>query len=369
MTGWPPSRSGSASSRRVFDYPSLVAEHAQLEAKQSDPEFWSDRDKAGGVLRQLRLLNGWLDPIAAAEAKAEDLDVLGQLADEEEDEATAADVKAGVTRLEELVAQLDFQFLLNGPEDGRGAILEIHPGAGGVESQDWAEMLLRMYTRYLERHEMKFTVMDLQPGEEAGIKSVTLEIEDAFAYGYLKSETGVHRLVRISPYDAQKRRHTSFASVFVFPLVQDDVEVEINPADLRVDTFRAQGAGGQHVNKTDSAIRIVHEPTGIVVSCQQERSQHRNREMAMTMLRTKLYMRALEERMKGRQAAEDAKMEIAWGSQIRNYVLQPYTKVKDVRTEWETGNTQAVLDGEIDGFIDAYLRSKSGEGVRQRSDS
>jgi peptide chain release factor 2 len=316
----------------------------------------------------VRHLNQWLDPIQAAEAKAEELGVLAELAAEAEDEETGREVVAGVAKLEEMIERLDFQFLLNGPEDGRGAILEIHPGAGGVESQDWAEMLLRMYTRYLERHEMKYTVMDLQPGDEAGIKSATLEIEEPFAYGYLKSETGVHRLVRISPFDAQKRRHTSFASVFIFPLVTDEVEVEINPADLRIDTFRAQGAGGQHVNKTDSAVRIVHEPTGIVVACQQERSQHRNREMAMTMLRTKLYMRALEESMKERKAADDAKMEIAWGSQIRNYVLQPYTKVKDVRTEWEVGDTQAVLDGEIDGFIDAYLRSKSGENVRQRSE-
>jgi peptide chain release factor 2 len=289
------------------------------------------------------------------------------MAAEENDEQTAEEVAAGTQALDRLIARLDFQFLLNGSEDKRGAILEIHPGAGGIESQDWAEMLLRMYTRYLERQGMKFNTLDLQPAEEAGIKSVTLEIDHPYAYGYLKSETGVHRLVRISPFDAQNRRHTSFASVFVFPLVDDDVEVEINPQDLRVDTYRASGAGGQHVNKTDSAVRITHEPSGIVVQSQQERSQHRNRELAMTMLRTKLYMRALEEQMKERQAAEEAKMEIAWGSQIRNYVLQPYTKVKDVRTEHETGNAQAVLDGEIDEFIDAYLRYKSGEAVRGES--
>ena len=302
------------------------------------------------------------------DAKLEDLSLLAELAQDEDDAETAAEVADGTRELEVLIEKLDFQFLLNGPEDGRGAILEIHPGAGGVESQDWAEMLLRMYTRYLERSGMKYTTLDLQPAEEAGIKSVSLEIDHPFAYGYLKSETGVHRLVRISPFDAQSRRHTSFASVFVFPLVVDDVEVEINPADLRVDTYRAQGAGGQHVNKTDSAVRITHEPSGIVVQSQQERSQRRNRELAMTVLRTKLYMRALEERMKKRQQAEDAKMEIAWGSQIRNYVLQPYTKVKDVRTGHETGNTQAVLDGAIDGFIDAYLRHKSGDVVREQTD-
>jgi len=319
------------------------------------------------VVRQIQQLKTWTDPVAEADAKIEELELLGELAAEEDDEATATEVAAGTRELDRLIGRLDFQFLLNGPEDKRGAILEIHPGAGGVESQDWAEMLLRMYTRYLERQNMKFNTLDLQPAEEAGIKSVTLEVDHPFAYGYLESETGVHRLVRISPFDAQNRRHTSFASVFVFPLVDNDVEVEINPQDLRVDTYRASGAGGQHVNKTDSAVRITHEPTGIVVQSQQERSQHRNRELAMTMLRTKLYMRALEEQMKERQAAEDEKMEIAWGSQIRNYVLQPYTKVKDVRTEHETGNAQAVLDGEIDEFIDAYLRFKSGEVARGKS--
>jgi len=319
------------------------------------------------VVRRVRQLKSWTDPVEEAEAKAEELGLLAELATEEDDAETAAEVTAGAAQLGKLIERLDFQFLLNGPEDGRGAILEIHPGAGGVDAQDWAEMLLRMYTRYLERHGMNFTTLDLQPGEEAGLKSVTLEIEHPFAYGYLKSENGVHRLVRISPFDAQSRRHTAFASVFVFPLVDDDVEVEINPTDLRVDTYRAQGAGGQHVNKTDSAVRITHEPTGLVVQSQQQRSQHRNREMAMTMLRTKLYMRALEEKMQERQAAEDAKMEIAWGSQIRNYVLQPYTKVKDVRTDQETGNVQAVLDGDLDGFIDAYLRHKSAEVARERT--
>ncbi len=319
------------------------------------------------MVRRVRQLKSWTDPVEEAEAKAEELGLLAELATEEDDAETAAEVTAGTAHLGKLIERLDFQFLLNGPEDGRGAILEIHPGAGGVDAQDWAEMLLRMYTRYLERHGMKFTTLDLQPGEEAGLKSVTLEIEHPFAYGYLKSENGVHRLVRISPFDAQSRRHTAFASVFVFPLVDDDVEVEINPTDLRVDTYRAQGAGGQHVNKTDSAVRITHEPTGLVVQSQQERSQHRNREMAMTMLRTKLYMRALEEKMQERQAAEDAKLEIAWGSQIRNYVLQPYTKVKDVRTDHETGNVQGVLDGDLDGFIDAYLRHRSAEVAREHT--
>ena len=246
--------------------------------------------------------------------------------------------------------------MLSGDHDEDSALLSINAGAGGVDSQDWAQMLLRMYNRYLERSDWKVETLDLQAGEEAGIKSAVLEVDEPFAYGYLKSESGVHRLVRISPFDSQARRHTSFASVFVYPLVSDDVEVEIDPNDLRIDTYRAQGAGGQHVNKTDSAIRITHEPTGIVVQCQSERSQHRNRESAMTMLRAKLYQKIMLERQKERDAIEAEKMEIAWGSQIRSYVLQPYTKVKDHRTEHETGNAVAVLDGDLDEFVEAYLR-------------
>ena len=308
------------------------------------------------MLGRMRTIKQWIDPITTMHEQGEDLALLAEMARQEGDEQTASEVRAGIEGLEQGIEQLDSQFLLGGDDDGRGAILEIHPGAGGTESQDWAQMLLRMYTRYLERHEMKFRTLDLQSGDEAGIKSAVLEIDHPFAFGYLRSESGVHRLVRISPFDAKKRRHTSFASVFVFPLVDDDVAVEINPADLRIDTFRAQGAGGQHVNKTDSAIRITHAPSGIVVQCQSERSQHRNRESAMKMLKAKLYLRELEQRQQERQAIEDEKMEIAWGSQIRSYVLQPYTKVKDHRTEYETGNTTAVLDGDLDAFINAYLR-------------
>jgi peptide chain release factor 2 len=310
-------------------------------------------------VQRARSLKQWLEPLDDASRRQEELGVLAELAAEEEDQEAAAEVAAGTAALEDQLSRLQTRILLAGEDDERGAILEIHPGAGGTESQDWAEMLLRMYTRYLERQEMAYRTIDLMAGEEAGIKSAALEIDHPFAYGYLKSETGVHRLVRISPFDAQSRRHTSFASVYVYPLVEDDVAIEINPADLRIDTFRAQGAGGQHVNKTDSAVRITHEPTGIVVSCQAERSQHRNRESAMKMLRAKLYLRAMEEREKEREAIENEKAEIAWGSQIRSYVLQPYTKVKDHRTEYETGNAAAVLDGEIDEFIDAYLRSRS----------
>ncbi len=320
------------------------------------------------MVRQVRSLKQWIEPLDKAEAMAEELEVLAELAVAEDDPESAAEVREGLAALDAAVGQLDFQFLLSDDDDGRGAVLEIHPGAGGTESADWAQMLMRMYTRYFERHGMKFKTLELQPGDEAGIKTAILEIDHPFAYGYLKSESGVHRLVRISPFDAQNRRHTSFASVFVYPLVDDDVEVEINPADLRIDTFRAQGAGGQHVNKTDSAVRITHEPTGTVVSCQSERSQHRNRESAMTMLRAKLYQRLLLERQKERDAIEAEKMENAWGSQIRSYVLQPYTKVKDHRTDFETGNATSVLDGDLDGFIDAYLRWM-GARTKQQADS
>ncbi len=311
------------------------------------------------MLRRLRVIKGWLEPLRQADARSEELGVMLDLAAEEDDAAMLDEARAALRELTREIDRLETRFLLSGPDDARGALLEIHPGAGGTESQDWAEMLLRMYRRYLERNGMQYEVIDLQAGDEAGIKSAVLEIKSDFAYGYLKSESGVHRLVRISPFDAQKRRHTSFASVFVFPLVEDDLEVEIDEKDLRIDTYRASGAGGQHVNKTDSAVRITHLPTGIVVQCQSERSQIRNRESAMKMLRAKLYMRALEEERQKRAAIEDEKMEIAWGSQIRSYVLHPYTKVKDHRTDWETGNAAAVLDGELEPLIEAYLRRTS----------
>jgi peptide chain release factor 2 len=252
---------------------------------------------------------------------------------------------------------LELESLLAGDDDRKDAILAIHPGAGGTESQDWAQMLMRMYTRWAERRGLEVDVMDALPGDEAGIKSATLEVKGAYAYGYLKSESGVHRLVRISPFDANHRRHTSFASVFVYAEADDDPEIEISESDLRVDTYRSSGAGGQHVNKTDSAVRITHLPTKIVVQCQSERSQRRNRENAMKILRAKLHAHHHEEERKKLEEIEKSKMDIAWGSQIRSYVLQPYTLVKDHRTEVETGNVESVLDGDIDRFIEAYLRT------------
>jgi peptide chain release factor 2 len=253
--------------------------------------------------------------------------------------------------------------MLQGPDDHMGALLTIHPGAGGLESQDWAEMLTRMYTRWAERHGYQVNVLDLQPGDEAGIKSATLEVSGQDAYGYLRAEKGIHRLVRISPFDAQSRRHTSFASVFVYPDIDDEIEVEIDESDLRIDTYRASGAGGQHVNKTDSAVRITHVPTKIVVTCQQERSQHKNRSTAMKMLKAALYERALEEQEKERAVLESTKTEIGWGNQIRSYVFQPYTMVNDHRTEVKIGDVNKVMDGDLDPFIEAYLKQSAGQGA------
>ncbi len=343
-------------SRRVFDAPALQAELTRLEGLQAAPEFWNDQEQATGILRKVQSLKQWLVPLDEVATKVEESELMAEMMKEEGEDDASGEVEQGVTALERAIEKLDSQFLLSGEDDERGAVLEIHPGAGGTESQDWAQMLYRMYTRHIERNDWKSKTLDLQAGDEAGIKTAVIEIDTPFAYGYLKSESGVHRLVRISPFDSQSRRHTSFASVYVYPLVSDDVEVEIDTQDLRIDTYRASGAGGQHVNKTDSAIRITHEPSGIVVQCQNERSQLRNRESAMTMLRAKLYMKVMEERQRERDAIEAEKMENAWGSQIRSYVLQPYTKVKDHRTDHETGNTTAVLDGDIEQFTEAYLR-------------
>ena len=279
------------------------------------------------------------------------------MAEEEGGDGTEAarETDAALNRTRTEIERQELQVMLGGEYDRLGAIVSIHPGAGGLEAQDWAEMLLRLYLRWAERHGYKTDLADLQPGEGGGIKSATFTVEGDYAYGYLKAEAGIHRLVRISPFDANARRHTSFASVFVFPAIDDKVEVTINPADLRVDTFRASGAGGQHVNKTDSAVRMTHIPTGIVVSCQNERSQHKNRAMAMKILRARLFELELRKKREQMEQFTKEKKEITWGSQIRSYVLQPYRMVKDHRTGVEMGNTDAVLDGDIDQFIEAYL--------------
>jgi peptide chain release factor 2 len=325
------------------------------------PGFWDRQDEARAAIARSKELKGWTEPWGRLSRKVDDLLEMAGLLDEAAEPELEAELEAEVGAVDRDLDQLELRNMLRGPEAHADAIVTIHPGAGGTESQDWAEMLVRMYTRYAEGRGWDVEVLDLLPGEAAGIKSASLEVRGEYAYGYLKAENGVHRLVRISPFDAQGRRHTSFASVFVYPVVDDDVEIEIDENDLRVDTYRASGAGGQHVNKTDSAVRITHEPTGIVVSCQQERSQHKNRAKAMKMLQAALYQRALEEKEAERQKLEDTKTEIAWGNQIRSYVLQPYTMVKDHRTGVEAGNALGVLDGDIDEFIEGFLRAK-GEG-------
>ena len=292
----------------------------------------------------------------------DDVEVLMELAKEGED--AAEDIQNRLSKLNERLVETEFKALLSGPHDRNNAIVRIHPGAGGTESQDWAEMLSRMYLRWAERHGYRTEVTDHQAGEEAGIKSVTLILKGDFAYGYLSAEIGVHRLVRISPFDAGARRHTSFASVFVTPELKEDVDVRIDEKDLRVDTYRSSGAGGQHVNVTDSAVRITHLPTGIVVQCQNERSQHRNKNTAMKILRSRLYELELEKKKEELHEIEASKADISWGSQIRSYVLQPYQMVKDHRTKFEVGDVQSVLDGEIDSFINAYLQKKSGASTK-----
>jgi peptide chain release factor 2 len=281
----------------------------------------------------------------------EEIEILIELQQEEPTEDLEPEIESHIKKLETQIADLQFRQMFTGKMDQRNSIMTIHPGAGGTESQDWAEMLMRMYLRYCENSGYKVETLDLQSGEEAGIKSVTLEVAGDYAYGYLKAETGVHRLVRISPFDANKRRHTSFASVFVLPEIDDKIDIEINPVDLRIDTYRASGAGGQHVNKTDSAIRITHLPTNIVVQCQNERSQHKNKANAMKILAARLYKLKEEEQRKEQQKMEENKKDIAWGSQIRSYIFHPYNLVKDHRSGYETSNTQAVMDGHLEPFI------------------
>ncbi|MBT3496709.1 MAG: peptide chain release factor 2, partial [Candidatus Marinimicrobia bacterium] len=275
----------------------------------------------------------------------------------EEGEASLDEIKTDLSSYQKIVDDIELKMILGKKEDAQNAIITIHPGAGGTESQDWAEMLYRMYSRWVEQKEFKMEVLDLQPGDEAGLKDVTFEVKGDFAYGMAKAEAGVHRMVRISPFDSNSRRHTSFASVFVYPAVDDTIEIEINAQDIRIDTYRASGAGGQHVNRTDSAVRITHNPTGIVATCQNQRSQHKNKSQAMKVLKARLYQHELEKEREKNKELEDQKMEIGFGSQIRSYVFHPYNMVKDHRTKEETGNVQAVMDGDIDPFIRAYLLS------------
>ena len=324
------------------------------------PGFWDDRARSAPLLKQRRGLERRLETVDKLSQDSEELSVWSELLGEGE---SADQAVSFLNELEGRLARLDLQFKLSGEDDENDALVAIHPGAGGTESQDWAEGLLRMYVRWAEQHEYEVEMLERLEGEEAGIKSATLAVRGPYAYGYLRSEVGVHRLVRISPFDAQSRRHTSFASVYVYPEVDDDVDIEIIPGDLRIDTYRASGAGGQHVNKTESAVRITHLPTNIVASCQNQRSQIKNRATAMKILRARLYDLEMKKRQEEQDRAEGEKMEIAWGSQIRSYVLHPYRMVKDHRTNVEVGDAEKVLDGHIDPFIQAWLNASAAGDV------
>jgi peptide chain release factor 2 len=328
-----------------------------VEEKINQTDFWNDNEQAERILKERKTLQTGIDAWENQYKALEENKILFELAEEEKDEKTALEVEGNLQQLEKGIAGLELQRMLKEEEDIHDAIVVIHSGAGGTESQDWASMLLRMYLRWAEKGHYATEIIDTLPGEEAGIKSVTFTVAGKCAYGFLKAEIGVHRLVRISPFDAGKRRHTSFASVFVYPDMEDDITIQVNENDLRIDTYRSSGAGGQHVNKTDSAVRITHIPTGIVVQCQNERSQHKNRAMALKVLKARLYELQLKEKKEKMDELHASKKEIAWGSQIRSYVMQPYRLVKDHRTGMEMGNVDAVLDGELTTFMHAYLLS------------
>ena len=326
-----------------------------------DPSFWNDAEAARATIDQANKLKWWTDPWKRLSGKVGDLSEMAELLEMEPDEELGAELERETEAVGTALQELELKNMLQGPDDQRDAILTIKPGAGGTESQDWAQMLLRMYTRWAERNGFEAELLDLQEGEEAGIKDATLEIRGQYAFGFLKAERGVHRLVRISPFDSAARRHTSFASVFLYPSVDDTIEIEVREEDIEMDVYRASGAGGQHVNKTSSAVRLRHLPSGIVVACQQERSQHKNRATAMKMLKAALYQRALEEQEKEKAKLESTKTDISFGSQIRSYVFQPYTMVNDHRTELKVPDIQKVMDGDLGPFIQAYLRQFGGE--------
>ena len=339
----------------IFDPEKKKKELEGLYTKREAPSFWSDQRAAQAVINRITLLEKPLKRFNDLSSSLEDACVLLELADQENDESTLKEVSATIDSLDREITDFEFTTMLGGSDDPKNAILSINSGAGGTESQDWAQMLLRMYVRWIERRGFDYEELDLQAGQEAGLKNVTILVKGDYAYGYLKSESGVHRLVRISPFDSNARRHTSFASVTVLPEIDDDIDIDIDEKDLKIDVYRSSGAGGQHVNKTSSAVRITHLPTGIIVQCQNERSQHKNKAFALKILRSRLYQLHLEEEQKKQAEYTKDQKKIEWGSQIRSYVFQPYTLVKDLRTDEETSNVHAVMDGDIDRFINSYL--------------
>ncbi|HOP19629.1 MAG TPA: peptide chain release factor 2 [Amphiplicatus sp.] len=344
--------------RRRLDWDAAQARLQELNAQAEDPNLWNDPQAAQRVMQERNALDGQIKAVSEIGDEFKELMELAELADEEGDTASLDEAQAMLAALGERAAKAETEALLSGEADSNDCFVEVHPGAGGTESNDWASMLLRMYVRWAQQSGYKVEVIEEQPGEEAGIKSATIQVTGHNAYGWLKTESGVHRLVRISPYDSNARRHTSFASVWVYPLVDDNIEIDVNESDCRVDTFRASGAGGQHVNTTDSAVRITHIPTGIVVQCQNERSQHKNRATAWKMLRARLYELELQKREEAAAAAASSKTDIGWGHQIRSYVLQPYQLVKDLRTQVESPDPEAVLGGDLDAFMAASLAQR-----------
>jgi peptide chain release factor 2 len=343
-----------------FDLDNIEKKIKKLEKKSQEPDFWKDNEAAQGVLKELTNLKKKSESWHKLFSQLEDTSVLSELAQQENDQKTLREVEKNLKEIDKRIKDFEFTLMLSDEDDPKNALLTIHSGAGGTESQDWAQMLMRMYIRWIERKGFEYNTIDFQAGEEAGIKSVTLEVKGEYAYGFLKAESGVHRLVRISPFDANRRRHTSFSSVFIYPEIEDTIAVEINEDDLKIDTFRSSGAGGQHVNKVSSAVRITHIPTGIMAQSQSERSQFRNRENAIKVLKSRLYQHYKEKEEEKLSEAESEKKKIEWGSQIRSYVFHPYNMVKDHRTGVETSDTQAVMDGEIDQFIQAFLSKKAG---------